>query len=146
MARGNGARAVAGMAALHVLLTVAPSRLEPDVIAQTAKIVRQVLPSCGTDRLMAVWALRLAAELVKLDAAHMAPASADIQALLKRVEMSDDLMMSTAAYASAAFAQAMPKDAAAFKSGRMSESGVWTETGKFDVDFEDEYNSASITY
>jgi hypothetical protein len=66
--------------------------------------------------------------------------------VLKRVELSDDLLMSTAARAIAALSKAFPAAAEQLHSGKYGESSVWIAFGRFDVDFEDESGSASLTY
>uniref|UniRef100_A0A7S1L9S0 Uncharacterized protein n=1 Tax=Neobodo designis TaxID=312471 RepID=A0A7S1L9S0_NEODS len=145
MAAANGAQAVGGMACLHTLISSVRSRIDDDVIGRAAAAVRAVLPSCGTDRLTALWALRMAALLVTVDPALVGKPE-PVQALLKRVEVSDDLMMSTAAAVVANFSKAHPALAEGLQAGKYSESSVWAEVGGFELEFEDEYSSASIVY
>jgi hypothetical protein len=145
MAGGNGAKAIGGIACLITLIECAKDRIENDIITKAARACRAILPSCGTDRLTALWVLRLSATLVKVDPALLGSVDPVIT-ILKRVEISDDLLLSTAAYVIKYCSSAFPASSDALHSGKFAESSVYTASGVFDIEMEDEWGSATITY
>ncbi|KAF8282525.1 hypothetical protein TcBrA4_0084050 [Trypanosoma cruzi] len=139
MMSSKGSAALGGFAFAYSLVTCCMERADPTFIRAAADGVRTAASVGASDKLTITWLLRAAAALAStglIQASDLKPEA--FVPMLRRVDVNDELMMSTAQYYYEVIVERFPEVAGALVGIPREQSTQWGIVGHFDADLDDE--------
>ncbi|KAG5481052.1 hypothetical protein LSCM1_06728 [Leishmania martiniquensis] len=134
----KGMQTLAGYALVYSLVTCAPQRTDQAFLSTSAEHLCSAASFCSADKLTSLWMLRAAAAVASTGCV---PAAIKVEAflpLLRRVNQTDEQLLSSAQYFRECVTAAYPETVSTLEGMPGECSSQWNSVGTFDADLDDE--------